>query len=69
MSCCNASNPTIARTESVDPRVRSKNSRHVQVTVALSSMHQGASYLTIDAADDRIETFVPASHSQKIVQV
>ena len=34
-----------------------------------SSMHQGVSYLTIDAADDRIETFVPASHSQKIVQV
>jgi len=33
------------------------------------SMHQGVSYLTIDAADDRIETLVPGSHSQKIVQV
>jgi hypothetical protein len=32
-------------------------------------MHQGVSYLTIDAADDRTETFVPASDSQKIVQV
>jgi hypothetical protein len=34
-----------------------------------SAMHQGVSYLTINAAYDWIETFVPASHGQKIVQV